>query len=67
MTLDHYVGRAVRLNQRAYAEVVRRFANHGITLENLFVVSGISHGVRKLVCYGANLRLTVDPGDVVLV
>ncbi|MBS1227427.1 MAG: hypothetical protein H6R17_704 [Proteobacteria bacterium] len=67
MNLDKYVGRIVRLNQRAFREIAKRAKSKGTTLENYFLVSGVSRGMRKLICYGANLRITVGVADVVLV
>lgn len=67
MNLDKYVGRIVRLNQRAFQEIAKRAKSNGTALENYFLVSGVSRGMRKLICYGSNLRITVGIGDVVLV
>lgn len=63
--LERYVGRIVRLNQQAFAEICRR-AN-GAVLENRFIVAAVSREMRKLICYGANLRIAVGAADVVLV
>lgn len=67
MNLDKYIGRIVRLNQRAFREIAKRAKSQGTSLENRFLVSGVSQGVRKLICYGANLRITVGVADVVLI
>ena len=67
MNLDKYVGHIVRLNQRAFREIAKRARNQGTALENYFLVSGVSRGMSKLICYGANLRITVGVADVVLV
>jgi len=67
MNLDKYVGRIVRLNQRAFREIARRAKNQGAALENFFLVSGVSREMHKLICYGANLRITVGVADVVLI
>ena len=67
MKLERYVGRIVRLNQRAFQEILRRARTHGVALENCFVVAGISHEMRKLICYGADLRIMVGTSDVVLI
>lgn len=67
MNLDKYVGRIVRLNQRAFREIARRAKNRGAALENFFLVSGVSREMHKLICYGANLRITVGAADVVLI
>ena len=65
--LHHYVGRAVRLNKLVYQEIKNRALRKGHALENCFLVTGISRGVHKLICYGANFRIVVDVADVVLI
>ncbi|MBS1159526.1 MAG: hypothetical protein H6R15_1945 [Proteobacteria bacterium] len=65
--LDHYVGRIVRLNQQAFQEICRHAKNQGEVLENCFLVAQVGRGVRQLVCYGANLRITVGVADVVFI
>ncbi len=67
MKLEKYVGRIVRLNQRAFQEIARRARNRGGVLENCFLVAGVSREMRKLICYGANLRIVVGATDVVLI
>jgi len=67
MNLDKYVGHIVRLNKQAFQEIARRAKERGIALENYFLVSGVSRGMRKLICYGANFRIMVGVADVVLV
>ena len=67
MKLDSYVGRIVRLNQQAFREIAKRAMNRGIALENCFLVSGVSRGMRKLICYGASFRIMVGVADVVLI
>lgn len=67
MSLDNYVGRIVRLNQEVFREIARRAKSRGIVLENVFLVSGISREMRKLICYGAIFRITVAAADVVLI
>ena len=44
-----------------------RAVRQGYALENSFIVSEVSRGVQKLICYGANFRIVVDAADVVLV
>lgn len=63
--LEMYVGRIVRLKQQAFQEIARR-AN-GANLENCFIVAAVSREMRKLICYGSNLRIAVGAADVVLV
>jgi len=67
MKLEKYVGRIVRLNRRAFQEIARRASNQGRVLENCFLVAGVSRGMRKLICYGANFRIVVGATDVVLI
>lgn len=68
-TLKRYVGRVVRLNQQAFREIAKRYKKPGQALENFFLVAEIEvrAGMRRLICYGASLRITVDVADVVLV
>jgi hypothetical protein len=65
--LHHYVGRIVRLNKKVFQEMKERAVRQGYALENSFLVSEVSRGVQKLICYGANFRIVVDADDVVLV
>lgn len=67
MKLDRYVGRIVRLNQRAFQEILGQAKRKGQALENCFLVAGISHEMRKLICYGADLRIMVGASDVMLI
>ena len=67
MRLERYAGRIVRLNHRAFQEITRRARNQGMALENCFLVAGVSREMRKLICYGANLRIIVDVTEVVLI
>ena len=67
MKLEKYVGRIVRLNQRAFHEIAKRARNRGTALENCFLVAGMSREMRKLICYGANFRIVVGAAEVVLV
>ena len=65
--LHHYVGRIVRLNHQLFLEIAKQAKAKGMALENSFLVSGVSQGVRRLICYRDNLRILVDARDVVLV
>jgi hypothetical protein len=67
MNLEKYVGRIVRLNQQAFEKIRAQAKHQGQALENYFVVARVSSGVRKLICYGANLRITVDVADVAFI
>lgn len=65
--LNRYVGRIVRLNQQVFQEISQRARQQGRVLENYFVVAAVSREMRKLICYGSNLRIAVGVADVVLV
>lgn len=67
MKLENYVGRVVRLKQSAFAQIARRARRHEKVLENCFLVAGVSSEMRKLICYGANLRVMVGASEVVLI
>lgn len=70
MKLESYVGRIVRLNANAFQALlkrVRRAKSGGAGLENCFIVATISREMRTLICYGADIRITVGIADVVLV
>ena len=58
-TLEKYVGRIVRLKQQALQDVARRGKPRKEPLENCFLVAAVSREMRKLICYGANLRIAV--------
>lgn len=65
--LDHYVGRIVRLKDRAYEQIVRRGRRFVENQENCFLVAAVDRQVSRLICYGANQRIDVGPADIVLV
>lgn len=65
--LEKYVGRIVRLNKQAFQDVARRNKPNKAPPENFFLVAAVSREMRKLICYGANLRIAVGASDVVLV
>jgi len=67
MNLHKYVGHIVRLNQNAFRKIAITAKSHGDALENCFLVAGVSREMRKLICYGANLRIIVGVTDVVLI
>lgn len=67
MRLERYVGRIVRLKEDVFEEIVRRAKRQGTALENCFLVAGISQEMRKLICYGADLRILVGASEVVLI
>jgi len=66
-TLERYVGRIVRLKQQALQDVARRGKSRHEPLDNCFLVAAVSREMRQLICYGANLRVAVGAGDVVLI
>jgi len=65
--LDRYVGRIVRLNQRVFDRISRTARFQGLVPENRFLVAEASRQMRRLVCYGANLRVIVGPSEVILI
>lgn len=65
--LDQYVGRIIRLNQKAYQEICRRAKNQGEVLENYFLVAKVNRGMQKLICYGSNFRIIVGVADVAFI
>lgn len=65
--LDKYIGRIVRLNQKTFQEIVKQAKRQGDTLENCFLVAGVSRKMRKLICYGANLRIAVGVSEVAFI
>ena len=65
--LDKHIGRIVRLNPLAFRELSRRAARQGAQLDNCFLVADVSRELRKLICYGGNLRITVGIPDVALI
>lgn len=67
LKLEKYVGRIVRLNQQAFEELRSRARQRGEALENCFLVAEVSRGVRKLICYGAHLRIVVAVSDVAFI
>ncbi|HEX8989705.1 MAG TPA: hypothetical protein VF816_17235 [Rhodocyclaceae bacterium] len=67
MRLDNYVGRMVRLNQESFVPIAQRARRQGMDLENQFIVANISPEQRKLICYGADVRVAVSVRDVALV
>lgn len=67
MKLDQYVGRIVRLRKYAFGEMTRLNSRWSVGMENCFLVAKVDHPLRKLTCYGENLRITVPVADVVLI
>jgi len=65
--LDRYVGRTVRLSQKAFGKISRRGEKNRADSENRFLVASIDGSKHKLICYGARQRIIVAPSDVVLI
>ncbi|MBP5986930.1 MAG: hypothetical protein KA538_07065 [Azonexus sp.] len=65
--LEKYVGCMVCLNKAAFEKLKEQAERSGEFVENYFLVASVSRQMRKLVCYGGNLRLIVPFSDVVLV
>ena len=63
---DQYLGRNVRLKESTFRKVSGN-ANGRNNLENVFVVATVTPGKNKLICYGANTRVTVPLSEVVMV
>jgi hypothetical protein len=66
-SLNQYLGRIVRLNQRVFEEIKQRANRQGVALENSFLVVQVNRKINKLICYGARFRIVVSSADVVLV
>jgi hypothetical protein len=64
---DMYVGHIVSLTQQAFQPIIDSARRRGVTPENRFLVATVNHRLRKLVCYGADTRVTVRVSEVQLV
>ncbi len=58
------VGRVVRLKTQVFERVTRRSRTSGDALENFFLVAAFDGGMRRLVCYGADCRVSISPDDI---
>ena len=65
--LDKYVGRIVRLKEQAYQRIAGRRKYIAEHQENFFLVAAIDRQMSRLICYGANRRIDVGPGEIVLI
>lgn len=65
--LEHYVGRIVRLKDQARQRLAGRRKYLAEDQENCFLVAAVDRQMRRLICYGANLRIDVVPAEIVLV
>jgi len=64
---DRFVGRIVCLERSTFQKLVAKVRRPGATPENRFLVAAASRRLRKLVCYNADLRVTVSVSEVALV
>lgn len=64
---DTYVGHIVSLDRNLFRRLVSQAGRTGFTPDNRFLVAAASRRLRKLVCYNADLRVTVNITDVALV
>ncbi|WP_091937468.1 hypothetical protein [Propionivibrio dicarboxylicus] len=60
------VGRVVSLRDHLFRGITQQKSSRD-AIENLFVVAAVKSKMRKLVCYGANLRIEVGLADVVFI
>ncbi|MBU1236074.1 MAG: hypothetical protein KJ634_06280 [Gammaproteobacteria bacterium] len=64
---DKYVGHIVRLKPNVFQHLIEHACRSGIPPDNCFLVATASRRMRKLICYNADLRVTVSISDVALV
>lgn len=64
---DTYVGHIVSLDRNLFRRLIAQAGRTGLTPDNRFLVAAASRRLRKLVCYNADLRVTVSITDVALV
>lgn len=67
MNLQKYVGRIVRLKKLAFEKIREQASHQGHAVENCFLVAEVSRGMRQLICYSANLRISIGASDIILV
>lgn len=67
MNLQQYVGRIVRLKKLAFEKIRDQARRQGRAVENCFLVAEVSRGMRQLICYSANLRISISAADIVLI
>ena len=65
--LEKYLGRNVRLEQRAFQRIAGKRRYFAERPENHFLVAAIDRRIRRLICYGANCRVAALADEVVLV
>lgn len=64
---DRYVGHIVSLERSLFHRLVAQAGRSGFIPDNRFLVAAASRRLRKLTCYNADLRVTVNISDVALV
>jgi hypothetical protein len=64
---DRYVGHIVSLERHLFQRLTAQAGRTGCIPDNRFLVAAASHRLRKLVCYNADIRVTVSVADVALV
>jgi hypothetical protein len=64
---DKYVGHIVSLERNLFQRLSAQAGPSGFIPDNRFLVAAASRRLRKLVCYNADLRVTVSITDVALV
>lgn len=62
-----YVGHIVSLKHHVFRKVTEALRRQGAEPENRFLVAAAHKKQHQLVCYGGDLRVTVDISDVALV
>ena len=65
--LEKYLGRNVRLEQRAFQRIAGKRRYLAGYPENHFLVAAIDRRMRRLICYGADCRVDAREDEVVLV
>lgn len=64
---DRYVGHIVSLERNLFQRLIAHAGRGGFIPDNRFLVGAASRRLRKLTCYNADLRVTVNITDVALV
>ena len=66
-SLHAYVGRLVKLRPAIFMAILNRARTKNLRVENSFLVATANRRTGMLVCYGAEMCLSVVPADVVVV
>jgi hypothetical protein len=64
---DKYVGHIVALERSLFDRLVGGTVSRDVVPDNRFLVAAANRRMRKLICYNADLRVTVSISDVALV